>query len=80
MQDTAVPDDGAPIVLDGRPIGRITSVRFSPARGRAVGMAWVPAKVANDGQEIQVHTGGRLAKARIVPGAFYDTEGKRLRM
>jgi sarcosine oxidase subunit alpha len=80
MQDTAVPDDGAAIVVNGKPIGRVTSVRFSPASGRAVGMAWVPAEAAKDGQEIQVHARGRLAKARVVSEVFYDAKGERLRM
>jgi sarcosine oxidase subunit alpha len=80
IQDTTVPEDGAAIVINGKPAGRVTSVRFSPASGRAVGMAWVPAEVANGGQEIQVHINGRLAKAIVVQEAFYDAKGERLRM
>jgi sarcosine oxidase subunit alpha len=80
MQDDLVPDDGASLVAaDGRPAGRVTSARFSPARGRAVGMAWVPAELAADGREIRVHVRGSFGRARIVQEPFYDPEGKRLK-
>ncbi len=79
MEEDVVPEDGASMVLEGRPVGRVTSVRFSPARGKAVGMAWVPAGAARDGSEIQVHVRGAFARARIVPDPFYDPEGKRLK-
>jgi len=79
MQDDLVPDDGAAMVIEGRPVGRVTSSRLSPAKGKAVGMAWVPAGVAADGREIQVHVRGIFGRARIVRDAFYDPEGKRLK-
>jgi sarcosine oxidase subunit alpha len=86
VQDAVVPEDGAAIVQNGKPIGRVTSVRFSPVKGKAVGLAWLPANLTNDGQEIFIHVNGhnghngQLAKAQIVPDPFYDPEGKRLRM
>ena len=80
MEDRVVPEDGAAIVAGGRPVGRVTSVRFSPANGVAVGLAWVPDNMADDGEEIQVQVRGRPAKARIKSNAFYDSDGKRLRM
>jgi sarcosine oxidase subunit alpha len=79
MLDDLVPEDGVAVVIGGRPVGRVTSIRFSPAKGRAVGMAWVPAGLAANGGEIQVHVRGTFGRARIVPDPFYDPEGKRLR-
>ena len=35
---------------DGRPVGRVTSSRFSPLLERTIGMAWVPVALAEDGQ------------------------------
>jgi sarcosine oxidase subunit alpha len=79
MDGAAVPDDGAALVLDGKPFGRVTSSRFSPAAGRIVGMAWVPAQAAADGHDVSVRINGGLARATLVPAPFYDPEGKRLR-
>jgi len=79
MTDGQVPEDGAAIVEDGQPVGRVTSARFSFANGKAIGLAWVPAALAADGQEIQVNVDGQLAGAHLVAEAFYDPEGTRLR-
>ena len=79
MQEDTLPDDGAPVVVDGRPAGRVTSARYSPHRQRAIGMAWVPVELAADGREIAIRCGGRLAKALVRQAAFYDPEGGRLR-
>ena len=61
------------------PLGRVTSARYSFASGAVVGLGWVPAESAADGQVVQVPVNGRLATARLVSGPFYDPEGTRLR-
>ena len=80
MNDDAVPQDGAAILVDGALAGRVTSARYSPKNGKAVGLAWVAAKSATEGTEIQIRVNGSTARARIVPEAFYDPAGERLRM
>jgi sarcosine oxidase subunit alpha len=80
MQDDGLPEDGAAVVSNGGPAGRVTSARYSPVNGIGVGLAWVRPELADDGQEIQVRVEGGLATARVQQAAFYDPEGKRLRM
>jgi len=79
MEGEAVPQDGDAVIHDGRPLGRVTSARFSPTLGRGFGMAWVPPALAREGQKIQIAVDGRLTVAKVVAGPFYDPEGKRLR-
>jgi sarcosine oxidase subunit alpha len=79
MQDDLVPDDGAAIVVDGKPAGRVTSARFSPGAKAGIGLAWVPRELSAEGTPLQVHVRGRMAKAIVRHAAFYDPEGKRLR-
>ena len=80
MNADAVPQDGAAIVANGALAGRVTSVRYSPSQGKAVGLAWVAAASASDGAEIEIRVDGGTARAHIVPDAFYDPAGERLRM
>jgi sarcosine oxidase subunit alpha len=80
MNDDALPQDGAAILVDGALAGRVTSARYSPKNGKAVGLAWVVAKSAAIGMEIQIRVNGSTARARIVEEAFYDPAGERLRM
>lgn len=80
MNEDVVPEDGAAILVDGKLAGRVTSVRYSPANQKAVGMAWVSADSARERAEIDVRVSGRLARAYITERPFYDPEGARLRM
>ena len=80
MNADAVPQDGAAILKNGALAGRVTSVRYSPSQGKAVGLAWVASASARDGAEIEIRVDGGTALARVVPDAFYDPAGERLRM
>jgi sarcosine oxidase subunit alpha len=80
MQDDSVPQDGAAILVGGALAGRVTSARYSPHVGKAVGLAWVAAASALDGSEIEIRVDGGTARARIAPEVFYDPAGDRLRM
>jgi sarcosine oxidase subunit alpha len=75
-----LPEDGAAILVDGKLAGRVTSARYSPVNGKAVGLAWVPTELARDGAEIDVRVNGRLVRAHITQQAFYDPDGARLRL
>jgi sarcosine oxidase subunit alpha len=80
MKDDAVPQDGASILVHGTLAGRVTSTRYSPLNGKAVGLAWMRATSAADGVEIQICVNDGTATAQIVPGAFYDPAGEHLRL
>jgi sarcosine oxidase, subunit alpha len=79
IEGTAVPPEGSAIVESGRAVGRLTSSRWSDAVGGVVGMGWVPAERAGDGEAVTVGFGGRTAQARVTSRPFYDPEGERLR-
>jgi len=76
---TVPPAEGAAVVADGRPIGRVTSAKWSPHLGRVIGLAWLPTARALDGAEFEVRMNGRTVGARVVTRPFYDPEGRRLR-
>jgi sarcosine oxidase subunit alpha len=68
--------EGCQVVEDGRPTGRVTSVRYSPTLERVIGLAWVPATRAG---RFRVRWCEADVLARVVPLPFYDPEGKRLK-
>jgi sarcosine oxidase, subunit alpha len=74
-----VPPDGAAIVTLGKPVGRVTSSRYSPWKKAVVGLAWVTPEKAEEGATIQVRVNGKLAEGLVTMQAFYDPEGTRLR-
>jgi sarcosine oxidase, subunit alpha len=78
-QNGTVPPEGGQIVVDGRPAGRVTSARWSDELGRAVGMAWVPPALAEEGATLQIKVDGRLEQASVRLRPFFDPDGERLR-
>jgi sarcosine oxidase, subunit alpha len=80
MEDGKVPLEGAQVVLEGtRPIGRITSSRWSPELRKAIGMAWVPARIAEEGKSFLVTVDGGFERATVRLRPFFDPDGERLR-
>jgi glycine cleavage system aminomethyltransferase T len=78
-----VPAEGAAVVRDGRPIGRVTSSKWSPTLGKAIGLAWLPADDAVEDRAITVRLGtgreGSTAPAVVRTTPFYDPAGERVR-
>lgn len=79
MKREVAPADGSAITIDGKLVGRVTSVRFSPHVGQFIGLAWLPAKYAQEGKEFQVYVEGKTYPAEVVQQAFYDPEGARVK-
>jgi sarcosine oxidase subunit alpha len=79
MENGVVPLEGGQIVRDGRPVGRVTSARWSERVGRAVGMAWVPAALAEEGRTLEIRVDGQLERASVRLRPFFDPDGEKLR-
>ncbi len=69
------PQRGAPLSVDGRVVGRVTSCAESPVLGGAIGLGWIR---AIDGSFPSVLRCGATT-AGVAPTPFYDPEGERLR-
>jgi sarcosine oxidase, subunit alpha len=80
LADGDVPTEGAAVLPhDGSPMGQVTSARYSPQLGKTIGMAWVPAELAQDGASVTISDNGRRLRAQVVTKPFYDPEGEVLR-
>jgi sarcosine oxidase, subunit alpha len=77
--DGVVPPEGGQVVVDGTPVGRVTSARWSDQLGRAIGMAWVPPELAEDGASLLLKVDGRLERAQVRLRPFFDADGTHLR-
>ncbi|HKH23303.1 MAG TPA: 2Fe-2S iron-sulfur cluster-binding protein [Solirubrobacterales bacterium] len=72
-------EEGAAVVVDGAPAGRVTSCRVSEVLDRTVGLAWVPPELAQDGAEFGIASNGSILPATVTTEPFYDPEGERQR-
>ena len=80
LADGQVPTEGA-VVLDssGAAAGQVTSARRSRQLGRVIGMAWVPAALATDGQTMTISDRGARIQGTVVTEPFHDPAGELLR-
>ena len=74
-----LPLEGAQVVQNGRPTGRVTSARSSERVGGVIGLAWVQPEQAEDGTEISIRIDGNLRTATVTLAPFYDAKGELLR-
>jgi sarcosine oxidase subunit alpha len=79
MPNGRAPVEGGQVVVDGKSAGRITSVRWSEQLGKTIGMAVVPAELAEDGSHFDVKVDGTIEQAIVTTKPFFDPEGSRLR-
>ncbi|MFN2453766.1 MAG: glycine cleavage system aminomethyltransferase GcvT [Pyrinomonadaceae bacterium] len=66
--------DDQDVLIDGAPVGRVTSGSPAPFLKKNIGLAYVPVEFANEGREIQIDVRGRPVAARIVPTPFYKRD------
>lgn len=84
LRPGSAPDEGLQIVesaADGRPeiIGWVTSSRYSPTLDEVIGLCWLPAGMAEqEGATFSIMSEGKLLKAQVHHGPFYDPAGERL--
>src|SRR5438874_5249173 len=71
VTDRGIARDGQDVFIDGQRAGNVTSGSPAPFLKKNIGMAYVPADVANVGQRIQIDVRGKLLAAEIVPLPFY---------
>jgi len=71
MTERGIARDDQDVLINGARVGRVTSGSPAPYLKKNIGMAYVPAEFANEGQEIQIDVRGRLIGARIVKTPFY---------
>ncbi len=79
MEEDVLPAEGAQIVIEGLPAGRVTSARRSEAVGQVIGLAWVPTNRSEPGTRVEIQVERLRRGARITDGAFFDPSGERMR-
>jgi sarcosine oxidase, subunit alpha len=80
LNGAIAPPDGSPVLVDGKPVGWATSVRFSWEKEKVIGMAWVTPAEAKQGARITLRSDAVDYSAHVVEEVFYDPSGQRLKM
>jgi aminomethyltransferase len=73
-----VPRQGYPVLDGASAVGQVTSGNVSPSLGTPIGMAYVPARLAEPGSEIAVEIRGKAVPARVTTLPFYAHKTKKI--
>ena len=71
MVDRAIARHGHPVMRGDEQVGVVTSGTQTPFLKKAIGMAYVPARMTELGTELEIDIRGRRAKAIVVALPFY---------
>jgi aminomethyltransferase len=69
--DRQIPRAGCPVLLDGAPVGEVTSGNFSPTLERGIALAFLPRDVES-GTPVTIDVRGRPVPATVVPTPFVN--------
>jgi aminomethyltransferase len=68
--------EGAAVLHEGKPVGRVTSGTFTPTLQRAIAMAYIPPALAAAGTRLEAEVGKAQAAAVVVALPFYSRPRK----
>ncbi|HEY9284530.1 MAG TPA: glycine cleavage system aminomethyltransferase GcvT [Pyrinomonadaceae bacterium] len=71
VTERGIARDDQDVLAGGECVGRVTSGSPAPFLKKNIGMAYVPAELASEGQELHIDVRGRAVAARVVPAPFY---------
>lgn len=71
LEGKRIAREGAAVLREGKPIGRVTSGTFAPTLAKAIAMAYVDPAHTAPGSTCEVDVRGKAAPARVVPLPFY---------
>ena len=76
MQGRHIARHGYPVIFEGERVGEVTSGTLSPTLNRPVALAFVPAKLAKIGQELEIEIRGKNYPASVVKKPFYRSPNR----
>jgi aminomethyltransferase len=71
MMGKGIARHGYDVFYQGKKIGKVTSGSYAPFLKKNIGLAYLPAELAEIGKEFDVEIRGRLSRAKVVPTPFY---------
>jgi aminomethyltransferase len=71
LEGKRIARQGCPVVVDGKPVGEVTSGTLSPTLGKSIAMAYVNSALASEGTTVGVDLKGTINPATIVKLPFY---------
>jgi aminomethyltransferase len=76
ITDRGIARDEQDVYVDGEKVGRVTSGSPAPFLKKNIGLAYVPTRYSDVGQELEIDIRGKMVRATVVLTPFYKREKK----
>ena len=77
LDERGIAREGYPVLAEGERVGAVTSGAPSPTLGKSIGLAYVPARLAEVGRRFEILVRGRAHAAHVVPTPFVGGEERK---
>ena len=74
VTERGIARDEYDVVVNDQRVGKVTSGSPAPYLKKNIGFAYLPAELANIGQEIKIDVRGRLIGAQVIKTPFYKRQ------
>ena len=71
LEGKRIARQGSPVVVDGAPVGEVTSGTLSPTLQKSIAMAYVDANRSTEGTALSIDLKGTIIPAKVVKLPFY---------
>jgi aminomethyltransferase len=77
LDGRAIARHGHDLLVDGQPVGRVTSGTFSPSLQKPIALGYLPRRAAKIGNVVEVEIRSKRFPARVVKSPFYKNGSHR---
>ncbi len=77
LTERAIPRKGYDLLVEGKPVGKVTSGAFSPSLQKPIALGYVPRRYARAGTQLELEIRNKRFAAQVVKPPFYKSGSHR---
>ena len=77
LTERAIPRKGYDLLVEGKPVGKVTSGAFSPSLQKPIALGYVPRQLAKAGTQLELEIRNKRFAAHVVKPPFYKSGSHR---
>jgi aminomethyltransferase len=71
LEGRRIAREDSPVLVEGEPVGKVSSGTFSPTLQKVIAMAYIPHQFAAEGTKVEISIRGAMVSAEVTGLPFY---------